>query len=123
MIKVVMDCFGGDHSPNANVEGALRALEEMNDLEIILTGDEKALSTKLVGQKYDAKRLSIVHAPEVISCNEAPTLSVFHKKESSLVKALDLLRLDPTVNGLISIDSSQINLFSKTVSYYTSKSS
>ena len=105
MIKVVMDCFGGDHSPNANVEGALRALEEMNDLEIILTGDEKALSAKLMGRKYDVKRLSIVHAPEVISCNEAPTLSVFHKKESSLVKALDLLRLDPTVNGLVSLGS------------------
>ena len=26
MIKMLIDCFGGDHSPEANVDGALAAL-------------------------------------------------------------------------------------------------
>lgn len=106
MIKIVLDCFGGDHSPDANIEGAVKALNEEKDLTIILTGDEKIISEKLKGYSYDKERLSIVHAPEVIGCNEAPTLSVFHKKESSLVKALDILRTDSSVGGLVSLGSS-----------------
>ena len=26
MIKIIIDCFGGDHSPEANVDGAVAAL-------------------------------------------------------------------------------------------------
>lgn len=106
MIKIVLDCFGGDHSPDANIEGAVKALNEEKDLTLILTGDEKIISEKLKAYSYDKERLSIVHAPEVIGCNEAPTLSVFHKKESSLVKALDILRTDSSVGGLVSLGSS-----------------
>lgn len=106
MIKIALDCYGGDHSPDANIEGAVKALSEMEDLSLVLTGDEKELKKKLSACKYDEKRLSIVHAPEVIGCNEAPTLSVFHKKESSLVKALDLVKGDPSIGGLVSLGSS-----------------
>ena len=105
MVKIVMDCFGGDHSPDANIEGAVKALKEKEDLSLILTGDEKILKDKLSACHYDERRLSIVNAPEVIGCNEAPTLSVFHKKESSLVKALDILRTDASVGGLVSLGS------------------
>ena len=37
MMKILLDCFGGDHSPEANVEGGLRALEAFPDLHLILT--------------------------------------------------------------------------------------
>jgi fatty acid/phospholipid biosynthesis enzyme len=43
----------------------------------------------------------IVHAPKVIGLNEAPTLAVFHQKDSSLV-AFDLLKTDPSIAGLVS---------------------
>ena len=44
MIKLVVDCFGGDRSPKANVEGAIKALNEIKDLYLILTGDENILT-------------------------------------------------------------------------------
>jgi glycerol-3-phosphate acyltransferase PlsX len=105
MIKIVVDCFGGDHSPDANVEGAIRALNETPELALILTGDEAKIKALLSKFKYDEKRLSVVHAPDVIECNEAPTLSLFHKKESSLVKAMDILKDDPEVGGFVSLGS------------------
>jgi len=43
MIKIVVDGFGGDRSPQVNVEGAVLALQEKKDLHIIMTGDENIL--------------------------------------------------------------------------------
>jgi glycerol-3-phosphate acyltransferase PlsX len=105
MIKLVIDCFGGDHSPEANVEGALDALREYPDLELILTGDEGRLSALLEGKKYDKARLSIVDAPEVIGCEETPTVAIKRKKDSSLMRAVELVRSDETVHGLVTTGS------------------
>lgn len=105
MIKIVVDCFGGDRSPNVNVEGAIEALNEINDLYIILTGDQSILEKELSNYKYDKARLEIVHAPDVISCNDKPTDAIRTKKESSLVKGFELLRYNEDVKGLVSIGS------------------
>ena len=37
MYKIVVDCFGGDRSPEVNVKGAIKALNEINDLYLILS--------------------------------------------------------------------------------------
>ena len=42
MVKIIVDCFGGDRSPDANIDGALAALKANGDLHLILTGDEAA---------------------------------------------------------------------------------
>ena len=105
MMKILLDCFGGDHSPEANVEGGLKALEAFPDLHLILTGDEAALKACLEGKKYDASRLEIVHAPEVIGCDERPIDAVRLKKESSMIKAIRLLRDRDDIAALVSVGS------------------
>ena len=105
MMKILLDCFGGDHSPEANVEGGLKALEAFPDLHLILTGDEAALKACLDGKKYDASRLEIVHAPEVIGCDERPIDAVRLKKESSMIKAIRLLRDRDDIAALVSVGS------------------
>jgi glycerol-3-phosphate acyltransferase PlsX len=106
MIKIALDCLGGDHSPDANVEGALRALKDYSDLSLVLIGDSPLLKSKMAGQAYDASRVSFVHAPKAIGLDEAPTLAVFHQKDSSLVSSDNLLKEDPSVSGLVSLGSS-----------------
>lgn len=105
MIRLVLDCCGGDHSPAANVDGALLALADFPDLAIVLTGDEAALRQQLAGKPYDPGRLSIVHAPDVIGCDEAPTEAIKRKPESSLMKAIELVRTDETLHGLVTVGS------------------
>lgn len=105
MIKLILDCFGGDNSPNAHVKGALLALEELDDLDLTLTGDEAAIMKELEGKKYDAARLHVIHAPEVIGCDETPTLAIKQKKESSLMKAIELIRADDGYHGVITTGS------------------
>ena len=85
MIKILLDCFGGDHSPAANVEGAVLALEKLPELSLILTGDEERIRKELDGKKYDAARLSVVHAPEVVGCDEKPTDVIRLKRECSMM--------------------------------------
>ncbi len=105
MIKLVIDCFGGDHSPDANIDGSLSALAKNPDLHLILTGDENVLKAKLEGRNYDKSRLEIVHAPEVIGCDEKPTDVIRLKRESSMIKAIRLLRDEDDIAGMVSVGS------------------
>lgn len=103
MIKLVIDCFGGDHSPDANIEGTVAALKTHDDLSVIFTGDEKIIKDKLATLNYQDERISIVHAPDVLTGEDKPTDAVRFKKESSMMKGFSLLRMDKSVNGLVSI--------------------
>ena len=105
MIKIAVDCFGGDRSPSANVEGAIKALKENNDLYLILVGDEELIKKELSNFEFDQERLEILHASDVITCNDTPTDAIRRKKESSMVKAFDLLRNEDDVRGMVSIGS------------------
>lgn len=105
MIKVVMDCFGGDGSPRANADGAIAALGKNADLYMILSGDEAQIKEALSGKKYPAERLEILHAPTVIGCDEKPTEAIRAKRDSSMMAATELLRTDETVAGMVSVGS------------------
>ncbi len=104
-MKILIDCFGGDCSPQANVEGALLALQDFADLTVVLTGDETILKSCLEGRKYDASRVEIIHAPEVIGGDEKPIDAVRLKKESSMIKAIRLLRDCDDYSAMVSTGS------------------
>ena len=105
MIKIIVDCFGGDHSPQAQVDGSLAALAANPDLYLILTGDEALLKAALQGKAYDASRLEIVHAPEVIGCDEKPTDVIRLKRNSSMMKGIIMLRDEDDIAALVSSGS------------------
>lgn len=105
MIKIIVDCFGGDHCPEAPVEGALASLAGNPDLSVILTGDESILRRCLEGKAYDASRLEIVDAPEVIGCDEKPTDVVRLKRNSSMMKGIILLRDRDDIAAMVSTGS------------------
>jgi glycerol-3-phosphate acyltransferase PlsX len=105
MIKIIVDCFGGDHCPQAPVEGALKALADNPNLYVLLTGDEALLQKELEGKAYDKDRLEIVHAPEVIGCDEKPTDVIRLKRNSSMMKGIILLRDRDDIAALVSTGS------------------
>ena len=105
MIRIAVDCFGGDRSPQANIDGSLSALEKNKDLYLILTGDEEIISSHLKGRTYDHERLQIVHAPTVITPDEKPTDAIRLKRDSSMMAAVNLLRTDDSVGGMVSTGS------------------
>lgn len=101
-MKLIVDCFGGDKSPAANVEGAVLALKEHDDLSLILTGDENTIKSELDRLGYTGEQIEIVHAPEVITGEDKPTDAIRLKRDSSMIKAIAMLRKDPEIAGVIS---------------------
>lgn len=91
-MKIAVDAFGGDNAPKAVVEGCVTALKTYSDITIALCGDEESIKSELSAYDYDASRVEIYHAPEVIGCDEQPTFAIRRKKNSSLVKAMELVR-------------------------------
>ena len=104
MTKIVVDAMGGDFAPKQQVLGAVQALNNDQDLYLILTGDQAQIEAELAPLTYDKSRLEIVHTTETISMEEVPTKAVKTKKDSSLVVAFRLLK-EGKADGLVSSGS------------------
>ncbi len=88
-MKIAVDVMGGDHAPREIVRGSLLAVTKY-ELKVILVGDEEQVRVEL--GDYDPERISIVHAPEVIEMGEHPAIAVRRKRNSSIVKATQLVK-------------------------------
>ncbi len=91
-MKIIVDAMGGDNAPHAIVDGCVQALADMPALELILTGRRDVIEAELAKHDYDAARINIVDATEVIDMAEPPVEAIRYKKDSSLVKGLRLLQ-------------------------------
>ena len=105
MVKIIVDGFGGDNSPHEIVRGVALALNKHPELFVIITGDKDILKEEFAKYTYDANRLEIIHTTEIVSNNESPTEAIRTKKDSSLVVALDNLKKDDEIIGLVSAGS------------------
>lgn len=90
-MKIAVDGMGGDFAPKAVVEGCVQAVNELG-VELVITGPEDLLSKELKKYSYDQSKISILNATEVISTNESPVMAVRRKKDSSLNRALELVK-------------------------------
>ena len=83
MKKIAVDAMGGDHAPQALVEGVNQAIQEFKDIEVILYGDEAKIKQYLTA----TERVSIVHTDEKINSDDEPTRAIRRKKQASMVLA------------------------------------
>jgi len=91
-VKIALDAMGGDRAPGVIVEGAIQALREYKDLEVILVGDEKRIKRKLAKYPTKGLSLSIIHASQVVEMDELPTSALREKKNSSIMVAARLVK-------------------------------
>jgi glycerol-3-phosphate acyltransferase PlsX len=94
-VRIALDAMGGDRGSELIIQGALSALRENADFEIILLGPEDYLAEQLTEQSLDSSlsdRLHIEHAPETITMNESPVEAVRRKKNSTIMIGFDLVR-------------------------------
>lgn len=92
-MKIALDAMGGDYGPAVTVEGAVETLTEEEDLEIILVGDEEILKRELATKRYPSSRLHIRHASQVVGMDEAALSAIRRKKDSSIRKAVELVKM------------------------------
>ena len=100
-MKIVVDAMGGDHAPEAVVEGALMAASEYST-EIILTGLSETVQTIL--DRLDPVHklpVQVVHADEVVEMHDLPGKVLRSKRKSSMKIGLDLLK-EGTASAFVS---------------------
>jgi len=92
-MKIAVDAMGGDFAPLEMVLGAIQAIKEQSDLEIVLVGDESQIRQVLKDNGEDNNpRVHVLHASEVIEMNEHPGIAIRKKKDASIVVATRLVR-------------------------------
>ena len=87
---IVLDAMGTDTHPQPELEGALQASNKF-DINIILVGKEELLKEGLAKLEGDKSRLSIVHAPEVLTM-EDHIREARAKKNNSIQVGMDLVK-------------------------------
>ncbi len=105
MVKVAVDAMGGDNAPVETVKGAVEAVNQDERVHVYLVGQEAVLKEELSKYTFDSKRLTQVHAEEVIETAEPPVMAIRKKKDSSIVKAMNLVK-DGTCDAFVSAGSS-----------------
>jgi phosphate acyltransferase len=91
-LPLALDALGGDFAPSEVVSGARRAVDELG-LNVTLVGPPD-----LIG---DAQGLEVFACTEVIGMDEDPAQGVRKKKDSSLVRAAELVR-DGKASAMVS---------------------
>lgn len=92
MVRVAVDAMGGDNAPAAVAEGAVLAVCEDSRVHVVLVGKEELIREELKKYTYEKERITVVNAEEVITNDEAPVMAIHRKKESSIVKAMTLVK-------------------------------
>ena len=92
-MKIALDAMGGDFGPPNLVGGAVLALREYRRIgKLFLVGDSKQIEAELKKQRCHDSRVEIVHASQVVAMNDRAVESVRRKKDSSVSRAVDLVK-------------------------------
>lgn len=94
---ILLDAMGGDNAPDANIKGAVKAINQI-EAEVVLIGNKDVINSKI--KKFYGKndvseisdRLKIHHTTETIEMCDIPTQAIKHKKDSSMVVGFKLLK-------------------------------
>ena len=95
-MKIILDAMGGDNAPDANIKGAVNAINKVK-AEVILVGKEEVIRGKVkefYGKEMEeiSDRLKIKNATETIEMEDQPTVAIRHKKDSSMVVGFRMLK-------------------------------
>ena len=97
-MKIILDAMGGDNAPDANIKGAVNAINKVK-AEVILVGKEEVIRNRvkeIYGKELEeiSSRLKIKNATETIEMEDTPTIAIKHKKDSSMVVGFKMLKED-----------------------------
>ncbi|HZJ57024.1 MAG TPA: phosphate acyltransferase PlsX [Clostridia bacterium] len=93
-MKIIVDAMGGDHAPAEVLKGCVGAASEYQ-VRLTLVGREDIIKQQLQALGAPLESFEIVNASEVIEPDETPVTAIRRKKDSSMVKAFEILRRNP----------------------------
>ncbi len=103
-MRIAVDAFGSDKAPFPEVEGAVSAINNKCCTKVFLVGKEEILAKALEKYYYPKHAIKIIDAQEVIDISEKPVSELRKKADSSLMKALNLVK-EGQADALVSAGS------------------
>ncbi len=91
-MRIALDAMGGDYAPAVTIEGAIETVNGFEDIDIILVGDEPALTRELDSKRFPPNRITVKHASQVVRMDESPVSAIRRKKDSSIRRGIDLVK-------------------------------
>ncbi|HEY1058745.1 MAG TPA: phosphate acyltransferase PlsX [Limnobacter sp.] len=93
MVRIAIDCMGGDHGLTTTIPACLRFLKQYDDVELILVGRQAEVEGALLKKKaLEHPRITIRHASEVVAMDEPPAQALRNKKDSSIRVCANLVK-------------------------------
>ena len=89
-MKIIVDCFGGDHAPLEILKGSLMAAKEFG-VQILLTGRETQIRRCAQENGLDLSGTEIADCPDVVTMHDSPRSVLKEKKDSSMALGFRLL--------------------------------
>lgn len=90
-MKILLDGMGGDYAPDEIVKGAIKAAPEIKETIGIL-GPEALINKTLEDNGWKGSNIEVINATEVITNDEHPAMAVKKKKDSTIVKGMNMLK-------------------------------
>jgi glycerol-3-phosphate acyltransferase PlsX len=92
-VRIAIDCMGGDHGLPVTVPAAVSFLARVPDVSVLLVGREEEIRAALakVGA-YDASRVEVRPATEVVSMDDPPAFALRSKRDSSMRLAIEAVK-------------------------------
>lgn len=115
-IKIAIDAMGGDHAPGVVINGVADYIKGNSDLVLVLVGKEKEIRKELRRFNiHNHKNIEIVDALEEISMREHFFSYWRRREESSIKKALDLVKFDKAHAMVSAGNTGAVMAFAKNV--------
>ena len=92
LIRVAVDAMGGDYAPTEAVKGAVAAVNEKENVEVLLVGKQEVIEKELSACSYPSERIRVINASQVIETGEPPVAAIRGKKDSSIVVGMKMVK-------------------------------
>lgn len=91
MKTVAVDAMGGDHAPQAIIDGAIAAARELR-IPVTLVGDREMLTRELARHHAGALPINVHHASQVVEMDDGPVEALRRKRDSSIRVGFHLVK-------------------------------
>ena len=92
-MRIAVDVMGGDHGCTVVIAGVKQALEADKSIATLyLVGNEAEINSAREQSQLTDSRVQVLHASEVLTMEDHPLEGIRKKKDSSMVRAIELVR-------------------------------
>ena len=110
---IAVDAMGGDGSPDKVINGTRLFLDSNNGVKLIIFGDKKKINSNFLLSYKDS--VEFIHCEEIIYDQDKPSSVLRSKKDSSMRKALEYIKVNPGVGFVSAGNTGAVTALSKII--------